>query len=44
LYGVVDNDMDKQLAYMRAMQVPNVFQVTNDLIVSNDKTEKSNKK
>jgi osmotically-inducible protein OsmY len=44
LYGIVDNEMDKQLAYTRAMQVPNVFQVTNDLIVSNDKTEKSNKK
>jgi osmotically-inducible protein OsmY len=44
LYGIVDSDMDKQLAYTRAMQVPNVFQVTNDLIVSNEKTEKSNKK
>ena len=44
LYGVVDNAMDKQVAYMRAMQVPNVFQVTNDLVVSNEKTEKSNKK
>ncbi|HZC42766.1 MAG TPA: BON domain-containing protein [Acidobacteriaceae bacterium] len=44
LYGVVDSDMDKQLAYTRAMQVPNVFQVTNDLIVSNEKTEKSKKK
>jgi hyperosmotically inducible periplasmic protein len=43
LYGVVDSEMDKQLAYTRAMQVPNVFQVTNDLVVSNDKTEKSKK-
>lgn len=43
LYGVVDNDMDKQLAYMRAMQVPNVFQVTNDLLVGENQ-EKSNKK
>jgi osmotically-inducible protein OsmY len=43
LYGIVDSEMDKQLAYTRAMQVPNVFQVTNDLIVSNDKTEKSKK-
>jgi hyperosmotically inducible periplasmic protein len=43
LYGIVDSEMDKQLAYMRAMQVPNVFQVTNDLIVSNDKTDKSKK-
>ena len=32
LYGVVDSDMDKQLAYTRAMQAPNVFQVTNDLV------------
>jgi osmotically-inducible protein OsmY len=44
LYGVVDSEMDKQLAYTRAMQVPNVFQVTNDLVVSNEQTEKSNKK
>ena len=44
LYGVVDSGMDKQLAYMRAMQVPNVFQVTDDLIVGNVKPEKSNKK
>jgi hyperosmotically inducible protein len=43
LYGVVDSDMDKQLAYTRAMQVPNVFQVTNDLVVSNEKTEKTKK-
>jgi len=43
LYGMVDNDMDKQLAYMRAMQVPNVFHVTNDLIVANEKPEKGSK-
>ena len=43
LYGIVDSEMDKQLAYTRALQVPNVFQVTNDLVVSNDKTEKSKK-
>ena len=43
LYGVVDSQMDKQLAYMRAMQVPSVFQVTNDLVVSNEKTEKIKK-
>ncbi|MGO8719587.1 MAG: BON domain-containing protein [Acidobacteriaceae bacterium] len=43
LYGIVDNEMDKQLAYMRAMQVPNVFQVTDDLVVGNEKPEKSNK-
>lgn len=34
LYGVVDNDMDKNLVYMRAMQVPNVFHVTNNLVVA----------
>ncbi|MHB1958709.1 MAG: BON domain-containing protein [Acidobacteriaceae bacterium] len=44
LYGIVDNAMDKQLAYMQAMQVPNVFHVTNDLIVGNENQEKSNKK
>jgi hyperosmotically inducible protein len=44
LYGIVDSEMDKQLAYMRAMQVPNVFQVTNDLIVGNETQEKSKKK
>ncbi|MES2221932.1 MAG: BON domain-containing protein [Acidobacteriota bacterium] len=44
LYGIVDNEMDKQLAYTRALQVPNVFQVTNDLVVSNEKSEKSKKK
>lgn len=37
LYGVVDNNMDKQLAYTRARQVQGVFQVTNDLIVANGK-------
>ena len=40
LYGVVDSEMDKQLAYTRAMQVPNVFHVTNDLIVANNQPEK----
>jgi hyperosmotically inducible periplasmic protein len=44
LYGVVDSQMDKQLAYTRAMQVPNVFQVTDDLVIGNVKSEKSNKK
>jgi hyperosmotically inducible protein len=43
LYGIVDNEMDKELAYMRAMQVPNVFHVTDDLIVGNEKPEKSTK-
>ena len=43
LYGIVDSEMDKQLAYTRALQVPNVFQVTDDLVVANEKKEKSNK-
>ena len=33
LKGVVDSDQDKQLAYMRANGVPNVFSVTNELQV-----------
>lgn len=35
LYGIVANKMDKQLAYTRAMQVPGVFQVTDELLVEN---------
>ena len=34
LKGVVDNDGDKQLAYIRATAVPGVFSVTNDLQVA----------
>lgn len=41
LYGVVNNQMDKQLAYTRAMQVPNVFAVTNDLVVANSESSSS---
>jgi hyperosmotically inducible periplasmic protein len=44
LYGVVDSQMDKQLAYTRAMQVPNVFHVTDDLVIGNVKSENSKKK
>jgi len=33
LEGVVDNQMDKQVAGMRANSVPGVFSVTNDLVV-----------
>ena len=33
LTGVVDNEADKNLAYMRASGIPNVFQVTNNLQV-----------
>lgn len=39
LYGVVDSEMDKQLAYTRAMQVPNVFSVTNNLVVGGNAKE-----
>ncbi len=35
LEGVVDNEMDKNLANIRANQVPNVFSVTNNLAVVN---------
>jgi len=34
LVGVVDNETDKNLANLRASQVPNVFSVNNDLTVS----------
>jgi osmotically-inducible protein OsmY len=34
LEGVVDNEMDKNLANLRANQVPNVFSVKNNLVVS----------
>jgi len=33
LEGVVDNEADKNLAGLRANQVPNVFSVTNNLLV-----------
>ena len=33
LYGVVDSEMDKNLAGMRVSQVPGTFQVTNNLRV-----------
>jgi hyperosmotically inducible protein len=33
LEGVVDNEMDKNLANLRASQVPNVFSVKNNLVV-----------
>ena len=35
LDGVVDNTMDSQVAYMRALSVPNTFSVTNNLRVEN---------
>jgi osmotically-inducible protein OsmY len=33
LKGVVANETDSQMAYMRARQVPGAFSVTNDLMV-----------
>jgi hyperosmotically inducible periplasmic protein len=36
LEGVVDNETDKNLAYLRASQVPNVFSVKNNLVVVGD--------
>jgi osmotically-inducible protein OsmY len=34
LEGVVDSEADKNLANIRANSVPNVFSVTNNLVVS----------
>src|ERR1700694_4118077 len=34
LEGVVDTEADKNLAYLRASQVPNVFSVKNNLVVA----------
>ena len=42
LYGVVQNQGDKQLAYMQAMHVPNVFSVKNYIQVANQQDEKQN--
>ncbi|HVU48285.1 MAG TPA: BON domain-containing protein [Terracidiphilus sp.] len=39
LAGVVLNDMDRQLAYMRANSVPGVFSVTNNLAVASQISE-----
>ena len=36
LEGIVDTEMDKNLANMRANQVPNVFSVKNNLVVAAD--------
>ncbi len=35
LYGVVDSEMDKEVAGIRANSVPGIFKVTNDLKVAN---------
>jgi len=39
LYGVVDNKSDKDVAYLRANQVPGVFSVKNYLQVANETPE-----
>jgi len=36
LYGAVDRSMDKQIAGMRANQLPGAFSVQNNLVVEND--------
>ena len=36
LVGIVENEADKNLAYIRANGVPGVFSVTNDLQVANE--------
>jgi hyperosmotically inducible protein len=36
LYGTVLNSMDKQIAGMRANQIPDAFSVQNNLVVDND--------
>jgi hyperosmotically inducible periplasmic protein len=44
LEGVVDSEQDKQLAGMRANQVPGTFQVTNNLRVVNSSNTPKQKK
>jgi hyperosmotically inducible protein len=39
LYGVVDSRMDKQIAAIRAKQVPGVFSVEDNLVVANEPTK-----
>jgi osmotically-inducible protein OsmY len=34
LYGVVDNQMDKQIAEQQAKSVPNVFSVDDKLMIA----------
>lgn len=44
LEGIVDSESDKQVAGMRANQVPGTFQVTNNLRVINPSAEEKKKK
>ncbi len=39
LYGVVDSQMDKQVAEVQAKSVPNVFSVENKLMVAGSGTK-----
>jgi len=43
LYGTVDNQTDKEVAYMRANVVPGIFSVKNYLQVANQSGETQNK-
>jgi hyperosmotically inducible protein len=43
LAGVVDSQADKEMAYIKANQVPGVFSVKNDLQVAGSGSEKSQK-
>jgi osmotically-inducible protein OsmY len=40
LYGVVDSDTDKNIAFIQANSVPGVFSVKNYLQVANQSSEK----
>lgn len=41
LEGIVDSEMDKNLANLRANQVPNVFSVKNNLVVAADEKKRA---
>jgi hyperosmotically inducible periplasmic protein len=40
LYGVVDNQMDKQIAEIRAKQVPGIFSVNDKIVVAGQQAQK----
>jgi hyperosmotically inducible protein len=44
LEGIVDNESDKQMAGMRANEVPGTFQLTNNLRVINPSSDEKKKK
>src|SRR5437588_13074397 len=41
LEGIVDSEMDRNLANLRANQVPNVFSVKNDLVVARNEKKRA---